>query len=67
MRKQCVPGVLSPLPSERLGTRLTHIYMYRDPVLNHQIKIRQHLCNGHLGPNRQINFSSRQYFRLYSM
>ena len=23
MRKQCVPGVLSPLPSERLGTRLT--------------------------------------------
>ena len=22
MRKQCVPGVLSPLPSERLGTRL---------------------------------------------
>ena len=22
MRKQCVPGILSPLPSERLGTRL---------------------------------------------
>ena len=25
MRKQCVPDVLSPLPSERLGTRLVHV------------------------------------------
>ena len=31
---------------------------------NHQIKIHQSLCNGHLGPNHQI-YDSRQYFRLY--
>ena len=32
----------------------SHIYMYGNPVPNLQIKICQYLCNGHLGPNRQI-------------